>query len=465
MAAMAKIPQLLATKMVQRAVEGDLPIVRNGDLKDTALANRPDIPLSHAMALYRDNSSYQAMVLPCIVDTDATKSSTITLLTYVDLQAWSTDQLSLVTKLRGGTDVKALDGIFPTNGRSPAAKLRSALPKATVEAAPADAETPQRKLFKSPKGSEKQQADLAELDEPTAKAAKRAEKCVLNVLLTATERIVEIKEKIEMVRHDRSQRARSLKLQGKLNDMKKTARTAKRTLADFVAAGGIFMPGNELQWREALSKVKGLGTDLRQAQATAATVCFGKLQAAEREAQRSGVAMQVKPALLISAPEDAQSWLNKYIEYLQGTQRWSEGLTAGNKRNILKDILTDLNSAVGKSVNTRMRSFADLMSTLDVEHPNSLKVECATAISGQAPKITDLATLKSRLKANVDNWFAAHQLELLAASRSARVLKTAGVMVSDQIEEELLANHSHMADPGNEGLAAVADCGNHRRTY
>ena len=95
MAAMAKIPQLLATKMVQRAVEGDLPIVRNGDLKDTALANRPDIPLSHAMALYRDNSSYQAMVLPCIVDTDAAKSSTITLLTYVDLQAWSTDQLSL----------------------------------------------------------------------------------------------------------------------------------------------------------------------------------------------------------------------------------------------------------------------------------------------------------------------------------------------------------------------------------
>ena len=93
-----------------------------------------------------------------------------------------------------------------------------------------------------------------------------------------------------------------------------------------------------------------------------------------------------------------------------------------------------------------MRSFADLMSALDVEHPNSLKVECATAISGQAPKITDLATLKSRLKANVDNWFAAHQLELLAASRSARVLKTAGVMVSDQIEEELLANHSHMAD-------------------
>ena len=107
---MAKIPQLLATKMVQRAVEGDLPIVRNGDLKDTALANRPDIPLSHAMALYRDNSSYQAMVLPCIVDTDAAKSSTITLLTYVDLQAWSTDQLSLVTKLRGGTDVKVLDG-------------------------------------------------------------------------------------------------------------------------------------------------------------------------------------------------------------------------------------------------------------------------------------------------------------------------------------------------------------------
>ena len=75
MAATAKIPQLLATKMVQRAVEGDLLIVRNVDLKDTALANRPDITLSHAMALYRDGSTFTAMVCPCTLDTDSPKTS------------------------------------------------------------------------------------------------------------------------------------------------------------------------------------------------------------------------------------------------------------------------------------------------------------------------------------------------------------------------------------------------------
>ena len=136
------------------------------------------------------------------MDTDSPKTSTIILLTYVDMDAWNPHELSLVTKLYGEEEVKCLEGIFPPNGKSPAAKLRSALPKAVVEATPGNQATPQRKLFKSPKG-EKQQTALAEVDEPTAKAAKRAEKCVLTVLLNATERIVEIKEKIEISRCDR----------------------------------------------------------------------------------------------------------------------------------------------------------------------------------------------------------------------------------------------------------------------
>ena len=89
------------------------------------------------MALYRGESSYKAMVCPCTLDTEASKlSSTITLVTYADFQAWSADQLSLVTKLDGEEDALVLDGVFPANGKSPAAKLRSALPKAVVEAMP-----------------------------------------------------------------------------------------------------------------------------------------------------------------------------------------------------------------------------------------------------------------------------------------------------------------------------------------